>query len=84
MDVITRINKTGKIQNICFVKNLILSIGCKFYYDDVTINGMAPFVNLFIQGPSYLSLSQSIYTDDALMSYHGDSLQTGTGSRRLS
>ena len=35
--------KIGKIRNIRFVGNLILSISCEFYYDDVT---MTSFINI--------------------------------------
>jgi len=32
-----------KIQNIHFVGNLILSTGCEFYYDDITVTS---FINI--------------------------------------
>jgi len=41
-DIILLIFKICKVRNIGFVRNLILSNRCKFYYNDVTV---AQFVN---------------------------------------
>ena len=58
--------QNGNIQNILFVKNLILSTCCKFYYDKFTVmtymniqcNGIA-VVNIPL-GMSFFSLGNSI------------------------
>jgi len=42
-DVISLIFKIGKIWNIRFVGNLIISTYCEFYYDDVTVTS---FINI--------------------------------------
>jgi len=40
--IILSVSKIWKIQSIAFVRNLILTTSCEFYYNDVTL---ASFVN---------------------------------------
>ena len=62
-DTIPLILKTGKILNICSLCMFKIKFPAKrifTIFPILRINGMAPFCNLFIERPSYITYSRSV------------------------